>query len=279
MKKFLIPLLICVIFAAFQALGSIVMGVVSGILDPDYAQKAQQAAEGLISQEELLSSLSPTIISLLISVTGILSVLVCWLLVKSIRMSDAFNPLNINWQIGLVGMLGAVTGILAMDILSEMFELPNLLEDMMLSMSQNTCGILSIAIVGPVVEELLFREGIIGSMILQKSNPWVAILFSALLFGLIHINPAQVPFAATMGIALGILYYKSGSIILPAIVHVFNNSIAIIEMNMLGEDAKDASYVEWVGGSLNAWLIVFLSAVISISLLVMFWRRYTPVIR
>ena len=48
----------------------------------------------------------------------------------------------------------------------------------------------------PLVEELLFRGAIEGHFLQTGKRPGMAILLSALIFGLIHVNPAQVPFAS-----------------------------------------------------------------------------------
>ena len=60
-----------------------------------------------------------------------------------------------------------------------------------MAMANNLWGILGIALVGPVVEELVFREGIQGTMERGGVKPWIAILVSALCFGLIHFNPGR----------------------------------------------------------------------------------------
>ena len=87
-------------------------------------------------------------------------------------------------------------------------------------------GILAIAIVGPVLEELLFR-GAITHALLQQYNPTKAILISALLFGVFHINPAQILPAFLIGILLAWTYYKTGSLIPCILMHVLNNSLSV----------------------------------------------------
>lgn len=57
----------------------------------------------------------------------------------------------------------------------------------------------------------------------------MAIIVSSVLFGAMHFNVSQYIFAMIGGIALGILYYKSGNIILPLIVHALNNTFSSIK--------------------------------------------------
>lgn len=104
--------------------------------------------------------------------------------------------------------------------------LPDWMEQTFDAMETNLLGILCIAIIGPVVEELYFR-GAIAKELLKQYTPVKAILLSGLLFGLIHFNPVQVVGASIMGILLGWLYYKSKSLMPCILIHIFNNSLAV----------------------------------------------------
>lgn len=86
-------------------------------------------------------------------------------------------------------------------------------------------GLLTVCILGPLSEELLFRAGVLGSL-LQRCRPWTAIAWSAVIFALIHANPAQMPAAFFLGLLLGYAYYSTHSILTPLFIHIFNNSIA-----------------------------------------------------
>jgi len=61
---------------------------------------------------------------------------------------------------------------------------------------------------------------------------WLAITISALLFALIHANPAQMPHAFLIGILLGWLYYRTDSVVPGVVYHWVNNSIAYIIYNL-----------------------------------------------
>ena len=69
--------------------------------------------------------------------------------------------------------------------------IPNIMEQSFDILQSGWGGILAIAIIGPVLEELLFR-GAITKALLQQYSPTKAILLSALLFGVFHINPLSV---------------------------------------------------------------------------------------
>lgn len=98
-------------------------------------------------------------------------------------------------------------------------------------LSQNIgVALLAGAVAAPVLEELLFR-GVILNGLLRSQQPWVAIGQSALLFGLIHFNPAQSASAAVLGLLLGWLYYRTRSLGLCIALHAINNGIGFAAMH------------------------------------------------
>ncbi|WP_238586888.1 CPBP family intramembrane glutamic endopeptidase [Chryseobacterium sp. Leaf405] len=83
--------------------------------------------------------------------------------------------------------------------------------------------VITAVIMAPIFEEIIFR-GIIQKGLMNKGvEPWKAILFSSLLFGLIHGNPWQFVGATLLGGVLGLVYYKTKSLLLPMLLHGFNN--------------------------------------------------------
>lgn len=81
----------------------------------------------------------------------------------------------------------------------------------------------------PVLEELFFR-GILLKGLLRNYRPAVAIGQSALLFGLMHMSPSQSIATALMGVVLGWLYYRTGSVRLCIGLHMLNNLLAFSGM-------------------------------------------------
>ena len=82
--------------------------------------------------------------------------------------------------------------------------------------------ILYVAVVAPVVEELLFRGAVLRSF--QPFGKRFAIVFSALLFGLFHGNLIQIPFAFLTGLVLGYTAVEY-SIVWAMLLHFINNGI------------------------------------------------------
>ena len=93
-------------------------------------------------------------------------------------------------------------------------------------------------IVGPICEEIIFR-GIIEEGFLQTYGPNKAILFSAMIFGGIHLVPLQVLSAFLAGILLGWIYWKTRSLWIVIILHIVNNYIAFTFSDFDTHSARD----------------------------------------
>lgn len=77
-------------------------------------------------------------------------------------------------------------------------------------------------LVGPIMEELIFRGIILR--ILRPNGKKIAIVGSAFLFGLFHGNLIQTPFAFCVGLVLGYVAVEY-SILWSMVLHIFNNLI------------------------------------------------------
>ena len=96
---------------------------------------------------------------------------------------------------------------------------------------------ISVAIIPAFVEELLFR-GVILSNIRPYSES-DAVLISAILFGLMHQAPYQLFYTTAVGVILGVIRVKTGSIWMGVLVHFFNNFYSILQSYLL--ERYDAS--------------------------------------
>lgn len=85
----------------------------------------------------------------------------------------------------------------------------------------------STAIVPGVIEEIFFR-----GLVLTNLTPYgrgTAILGSALLFGLMHMNPSQFFYTTMMGIIIGYVYVRTKSIWVCIAIHILNNGLAVLQ--------------------------------------------------
>lgn len=111
-------------------------------------------------------------------------------------------------------------------------ELPNIAEETFDMIMKDRLGYLSIGLLAPLAEELVFRGAILRSLLQWTSRSWVAIAISALIFAAAHMNPAQLPHAFLIGLLLGWLYYRTDSIIPGMVYHWVNNSVAYVMYNL-----------------------------------------------
>ncbi len=95
-------------------------------------------------------------------------------------------------------------------------------------------GIAAIVIMAPIEEEILFR-GIVLKELLRKHSPKNAILISSVIFGIIHGNLFQLVFATVLGIILGYVYYKTGSIFPGMLIHFLNNATTCVVAHIYPE--------------------------------------------
>lgn len=72
-------------------------------------------------------------------------------------------------------------------------------------------SIISLAVAAPIIEELLFR-GLVQDFFGEVYPKWIAIFFTAAIFGLIHLNPFSVINAFWGGMVYGYVRYETGSL-------------------------------------------------------------------
>ncbi len=94
--------------------------------------------------------------------------------------------------------------------------------------------LLTVGLVGPVVEEIVFR-GIIFSELQKKVSPGLANLLQALLFGLVHVNLFQSTYTFLLGFVLGGLCLVGRSLWFPIIVHIAFNTFSVVFNQFVAE--------------------------------------------
>lgn len=92
--------------------------------------------------------------------------------------------------------------------------------------------VLATCVFAPIGEEFVCRGALLGS--LKKYGNWWAIIITAALFGLMHMNFYQGPYAFLMGLVLGFVAVKTESIWCSVIIHAINNTYSTA-CELLGE--------------------------------------------
>ncbi|MCF2577081.1 CPBP family intramembrane metalloprotease [Phocaeicola barnesiae] len=171
-------------------------------------------------------------------------------------------------------LIASVVFILALGLwtnyLSELADLPNSMQETFEMMMRHPLGIIAIVIMAPIVEELLFRGAIEGHLLRKWKHPAGAIVFSSLVFGVVHGNWVQAPFAFVIGLALGWMYYRTGSLLPGILMHFVNNSTAVL--GFLITDNPDATMVSEYGPQGAAWMAVA-GAVVTVLCVYLFQKK------
>ena len=154
-------------------------------------------------------------------------------------------------------------------IQEHMPELPNIVEGEFDMIMKDRWGYLVVGLLAPLAEEMVFRGAILRSLLRWKENPWIGIVISAVLFAVIHMNPAQMPHAFLIGLLLGWMYYRTDSIVPGVVYHWVNNTVAYVMYNLYPN--PDLTLVELFGTeqkvlmALGCSLLIFLPSLFQLN--------------
>lgn len=151
-------------------------------------------------------------------------------------------------------LLWAFVMIFAVGVVLE--PLLRLLPAIDLNVGRGAWTILMLVVMAPVFEELLCRGVVLGSL-RARYGVVVAWLVSALFFGVLHVQPAQVVNAAAVGLVLGFVYLATESMWAVMILHALNNGVAYL---MLMAGYENAMLIEMVGNR-TLYVIIYIAAV------------------
>lgn len=91
--------------------------------------------------------------------------------------------------------------------------------------------IIATVLLGPILEELVFRRVIFGSII-QNYNFWIASIISAIVFAAIHMDFTHILLYTICGMIFAFLYHKTKRLLTPIIAHILlNGFVTFIQMN------------------------------------------------
>lgn len=181
---------------------------------------------------------------------------------------------NIPWVIYVVAIAIGLTNSAITEPLTSLIPMPAWAKELFESMLTNDAfAFITVVILAPVLEEVIFR-GIILKGFLKNYNPTKAIIVSALLFGLFHLNPWQAIGASFVGVILGWVYYKTKSIVPCIIIHFVNNLLAFILFNHTND--ADGTIMEMFS-STSLYLVFYFAtiAITTIGLLIIAKKQET----
>jgi len=126
--------------------------------------------------------------------------------------------------------------------------------------------IFSVVILAAVLEEMLFR-GFLQTSLENNLKIKTAIIVTAFIFAIFHAYPWVLIQIFIMGIILGLMAWKSNSIIPSLVVHFINNGIAVTFLNL-----KQENYQWYLHGSHVSPPILIITLFILIFGLILFFR-------
>lgn len=95
-------------------------------------------------------------------------------------------------------------------------------------------ALVGIVVLPPLVEEIVFR-GVLVERFTVKWRVGVAVLLSAVFFGILHADPLG---AAMFGVITGLLYLRTGSLWPGIIIHAANNLVAVVAIRTADPTAE-----------------------------------------
>jgi membrane protease YdiL (CAAX protease family) len=114
--------------------------------------------------------------------------------------------------------------------------------------SENTKDILTIietfplaiivtSIIGPILEEIVFRKIIFGSLH-NRYNFFISALISSVIFAAAHMEFQHILLYSAMGFTFAFLYVKTKSIFVPIFAHVSMNTLVVLVQSVYKDDIE-----------------------------------------
>lgn len=226
LKNFLDVLLCIAIFAVVQIFIQLaVAGIYSFVKEVDFTTVSDGLTAGKYSDLIVVSSVLSSLVTLMVFTFGKFAVIS--------RNYLASHPWGTLAWVALLS-LGL---ILPAEWVYERLQItmPESTEAMFEGIMREPLGYMAIGIFAPVVEEIVFRGAILRILLglFSRSWHWVAIIFSALIFGAIHLNLAQGLHAFVIGLLLGWMYYRTSSVVPGILLHWINNTVAYLMFHLM----------------------------------------------
>lgn len=225
------------------------------------------------SLEKLVSGVGPSVLLLLTYVPNFLFLLVFWLIIRKVpKVEWQKEPMSFGTLLKIFVMMYAISTVLNQigTVISRAAPAGGTQQLELIDEVVNTrlmIGFLIPAVIGPIVEELIFRKLMIDR--LHNYGETAVIVFTALCFGLFHGNLTQFLYAGCVGLFLGYVYCKTGKVIYTMIMHILLNTFSasimlLIPMLQGGEESGRVLLLVAVGVVIAAMLTMGISGFILI---------------
>ncbi|MEW4286704.1 CPBP family intramembrane glutamic endopeptidase [Priestia koreensis] len=93
------------------------------------------------------------------------------------------------------------------------------------------------SVIGPILEEIIFRKIIFGSLH-KHFNFLISAIISALIFAVVHMDFSHILVYTAMGLVFAYLYSKTKHIIVSIFAHVMMNTIVVVTQTLFADDLE-----------------------------------------
>ncbi len=215
--------MLLVVMGLFQAFPNPLVSLFD--LSGDDADLTTQLATHAVNFATLLSSLLT------------LYVLYVWNPLQRVKLD---NWKSLTFKYFLLSLLMGVLGIVLNGFILSFFQADYVqtIEMSKKILESGWIGIIPVVFFIPIVEEIVFRKICITAL-MDEMNPIWAILLSAFMFGVLHVQPVQILGATLLGVVFGALYVLTKSLLPSILLHVFNNGTYIFNLLYSEDDKSD----------------------------------------
>jgi uncharacterized protein len=99
-------------------------------------------------------------------------------------------------------------------------------------------AILVSSVIGPILEEIVFRKIIFGSLH-KRFNFFISALISSVIFALAHMEPEHILLYSAMGFTFAFLYVKTKHILVPIFAHVAMNTMVVLVQSIYKDEIEE----------------------------------------
>ena len=115
-------------------------------------------------------------------------------------------------------------------------------------------AVLVSSIIGPILEEIVFRKIIFGGLY-GRFNFFISALISSVIFALAHQEPQHILLYSSMGFTFAFLYVKTKHIVVPMFAHIaMNTFVVLIQFVYKGDIDKLSKTVHGIQNFIGGFL-------------------------
>lgn len=223
-----------------------------------------------------LMEINPSLIRITKTIAYLITLLIILFFVrKAINFTYVFNKKSIDYKFISLIFVGALLYIIISDPLYNydliLYSKKYISENNQIPILQKALIFSNLVVLTVIAEELVFRKVILG--ILIKKGILNSLLFSSLLFALIHINPYSIDYVAVLnafiaGIVSGLVYLNKG-IIYSILFHcLYNFLVFLVQIN----DNEYWSIINQLNFGFTYWAIIILCLILFIFFIIYLFR-------